>query len=166
MRMKFKMKAIFMLIAFVFMIDLIGCNKESASENIGTGQPGEDPVEGGTFKVAIGSESDSLDWMYISSTATRDIAWHIFDNLFTLDKDFKERRMIEEGYEISNDETTDTNTLRDDALYHNGAAVSADDVVASIEHWREVSSVGSITSEYIDQVQAIDKNTVEIKLNE
>ncbi|HLR51559.1 MAG TPA: ABC transporter substrate-binding protein [Candidatus Avamphibacillus sp.] len=164
--MKFKMKAIFMLIAFVFMIDLIGCNKESASENIGTGQPGEDPVEGGTFKVAIGSEPDSLDWMYISATATRDIAWHIFENLFALDKDFKARPMIAEGYEISNDETTYTITLRDDVLFHNGAAVSADDVVASIERWREVSSVGSITSEYIDQVQAIDKNTVEIKLNE
>src|SRR5699024_12329481 len=120
-----------------------------------TGQPGEDPVEGGTFKVAIGSEPDSLDWMYISATATRDIAWHIFENLFALDKDFKARPMIAEGYEISNDETTYTITLRDDVLFHNGAAVSADDVVASIERWREVSSVGSITSEYIDQVQAI-----------
>src|SRR5699024_7887117 len=106
MRMKCKMKAIYMLIAYDCMIDVIGCNKESASENIGTGQPGEDPVEGGTFKVAIGSEPDSLDWMYISATATRDIAWHIFENLFALDKDFKARPMIAEGYEISNDETT------------------------------------------------------------
>src|SRR5699024_393462 len=148
--------------AFVFKIGLIGCNKESASENIDTDQPGEDPVEGGTFKVAIGSEADSRDWMYVSATATRDIAWHICENIFALDKDFKARPMIAEGYEISNDETTYTITLRDDVLFHNGTAVSADDVVASIERWREVSSVGSITSEYIDQVQAIDEDTVEI----
>src|SRR5699024_12475691 len=103
MRMKFKMKAIFMLIAFVFMIDLIGCNKESASENIGTGQPGEDPVEGGTFKVAIGSDPDSLDWMYISATATRDIVWLIFENFFIFTKAFIYRTNVDDVYNNSVD---------------------------------------------------------------
>ena len=166
--MKLKIRVTFTLIAFILVISLIGCNKESANKNEamdGEESAGE-PTNGGTFKVAIGSEPDSLDWMYISATATRDIAWHIFENLFALDKDFKAKPMIAEDYNISDDETTYTIKLREDVIFHDGSKVTAEDVVASTERWRKVSSVGLIANEYIEQVKAIDEYTVEIKLNE
>lgn len=167
MGMKFKFRVTFTLITFIFVIGLIGCNKESTSkrETMDAEQSAGEPSKGGTFKVAIGSEPDSLDWMYISSTATRDIAWHIFENLFALDKDFKAKPMIAEDYKVSDDETTYTIKLREGVMFHDDSIVTAEDVVASIERWRKVSSVGLIANEYIEQVKAIDEYTVEVKLS-
>src|SRR5690625_3499510 len=124
------------------------------------------PVEGGTLKVAYSADPDSIDWMYTSATATRDIGWHIFESLFALDNDYKVRPMIAEDYEVSEDRTTYTITIRSDVTFHNGKTVTVDDVVASIERWRKVSGVGEIADEFIESVNIIDENTIEIKLNE
>lgn len=138
----------------------VNTNQEVKQEDVST------PVEGGTLKVAYSADPDSIDWMYTSATATRDVGWHIFESLFALDQDYKVRPMIAEDYEVSEDRTTYTITIRSDVTFHNGKTVTVDDVVASIERWRKVSGVGEIADEFIDGVNIIDENTIEIKLNE
>src|SRR5690625_791129 len=123
------------------------------------------PVEGGTLKVAYSADPDSIDWMYTGASATRDIGWHIFESLFALDNDYKIRPMIAESYEVSDDRTVYTIKLREGVTFHDGSEVTANDVVASIERWRQVSSVGTIADKYIENVTANDDYTIEFELN-
>lgn len=161
-----KYNHIFIAILGLFlMIGLIGCSKDTVSGG-NTDSAKQKPTEGGTLNVAISADPDTIDWMYTGATVTRDVGWHIFETLFALDKDYKPRPMIAEDYEISDDQKTYTINIRKDVNFHDGSAVTADDVVASIDRWRKVSSVGTIASEYIDQVKATDEHTVEITLNQ
>ncbi len=156
------------VIGLLLMLGLAGCAQEGAGP---TGKEEEsqakgEPTKGGTFEVALASEPDTLDWMYISATVTRDVSWHIFETLFALDHDFAIKPMIAEKYETNEEETVYTITLREDVKFHNGAVVTAADVVASVERWRKISSIGQAASEYIDEVVATSDTVLEIRLKE
>lgn len=158
-----------LVIGLLLTLLLNGCantGSDSASGEKNTDPTVAEPVKGGTLKVAFGSDPDMLDWMSTGASATRDVGWHIFENLFALDKDYQAKPMIAEGYEQSDDQKVYTITIRERVNFHDGSTVSAEDVVASINRWRTVSSVGKIANEYIESVEALDELTVEITLNE
>ncbi|MFC2948017.1 ABC transporter substrate-binding protein [Virgibacillus sediminis] len=146
---------------------LVACNNESSSNGSGEGntEAGEEQ-SGGTIDVAYASEPDTLDLMANASSPTRDIAWHIFETLVALDKDFAVQPMIAEDYTISDDQKVYTINIREGVNFHDGTTVEAEDVVASLERWQLVSSVGQVASEYIADVKAVDNLTVEITLNQ
>ncbi|WP_068674755.1 ABC transporter substrate-binding protein [Oceanobacillus sp. Castelsardo] len=152
---------------FILALVLVACSNESSSEETGDGNTEvEEKQTGGTLDIAYANEPDTLDIMQNASSPTRDIAWHIFETLVALDKDFAVKPMIAEEYSISDDQKVYTITIREDVNFHDGTTVSAEDVVASIERWRLVSSVGKVASEYIEDVKEVDELTVEITLNE
>lgn len=159
---------LFLLTGLLLIVGLAGCGSEgSTTKDKGNeSQTEAEPSKGGTFKVALASEPDTLDWMYISATVTRDVGWHIFETLFALDNDFTIKPLIAETYETNEDETVYTITLRDDVKFHNGAVLTSGDVVASIERWRKISSIGQAASEYIDEVIATSDTVLEIRLKE
>src|SRR5699024_10473911 len=101
-------------------------------------------------------------WMYTGATATRNIGWHIFETLFTLDSQYKVKPMIAKNYEINDKGTVYTISIREDVNFHDGTTVTAEDVSASIKRWEKVSSVGKIASNYIDEVNTPNKYTIEI----
>lgn len=156
------------MLGLLLIITLIGCSSENTSSG---GKSSEqesagEPVKGGTLHVAFSADPDTIDWMYTGASATRDVGWHIFETLFALDKNYKTRPMIADGYEVSDDQTAYTIKIRESVNFHDGSTVTADDVAASINRWRKVSSVGTIANEYIEQVKTTDEHTVEIKLNQ
>lgn len=160
-----------LIIALLFMFVLIGCssagenNADGTNSNTASPEAGE-PVEGGTLNVAYGADPDTLDWMSTGASPTRDVAWHIFENVFALDKDYQVKPMVAEDYEVSDDQLVYTIKIREGVNFHDGTTVTAEDVIASIERWRKVSSVGTIASEYIESIKEIDALTVEITLNQ
>ncbi|WP_080873945.1 ABC transporter substrate-binding protein [Oceanobacillus timonensis] len=149
----------------VFWLAACGSQEESADGTENTEPEGE-PVEGGTLNVAYPSEPDTLDWMATSATPTRDIAWHIFEPLLGPDSDYQVQPVVAEDFTVSEDETLYTITLRDDVTFHDGSDVTAEDVVASLDRWRTVSSVGQESDKYIDSVTIVDDQTIEIQLTE
>lgn len=163
MKLNKSFKIIFALIALLIVVSLVGCAQNSASE--GKTQSTK-PREGGTLNVAFSAEPDTLDWAYSGATSTKLIGWHIFESLFSLDKNYKVRPMIAKGYEVSENGTTYKIKLREDVNFHNGSTVTADDVVASIQRWKKVSSVGKHADKYIKQVRKVDEHTIELKLKE
>lgn len=168
MNFKKRYKGLVKIMALLFLIGLIGCSSDNADTK-GTsagGGAGGEPKKGGTLDVAFAADPNTLDWMYTGASATRDVAWHIFETLFALDKNYEVKPMIAKGYTVSDDKTVYTINLREDVKFHDGTTVTAEDVVASIDRWRKVSSVGSIASKNIENVKAIDKHTVEIKLKQ
>lgn len=157
-----KLGRIFTVAALLFI--LVACG-QTASVDV-TAEDDKEIIEGGVLTIAYPSEPDTLDWTSTGATPTRDIAWHIFEPLIALDQDYQVKPEIAESITTSEDEKTYTIKIRENLQFHDNTIVKPEDVIASIDRWRKVSSVGKESDKYIDSVVIIDDATIEIHLNE
>lgn len=147
-------------------VTLAACSSGSgAAKGAGTttGSAGS-PVFGGTAHIAIVSDPPSLDWTDSTSTITRTVAANIFEQLFTLDKNYAIRPMLATGYQVSKDGLTYTIPLRTGVSFQNGQPMTATDVIASLKRWGSISSVGLEAYPQIKAITAPDSHTVTITL--
>ncbi len=130
----------------------------------GVAAPGE-PVRGGVIHVATDAEPGTLDWQSSTATATRLVAWHVFEGLFALDRAYEVKPLLAQGYTVSADGLRYTIRLRTGVQFHNGQPMTAEDVVASLERWGHLSSGGQETFKFVKQVKKVDPATIEIDLS-
>lgn len=145
---------------------LTGCGGQNTAQSgdSGGGGGGGAPTKGGTIDAAVNTDAPTVDWTSSTATITRAVAWHIFEQLFAFDKDYEARPMVADKYEVSSDKKTYSIELRSGLKFHDGAPVTAEDVVASIKRWGKISGGGQATFKHIDSVTAKGETTVEIKL--
>jgi len=96
----------------------------------------EKPKKGGHIRSATagGSTKDSLDAQTAYLTVPQiAMQWQLYDALLGFDPDHKRIYLLAESYEPSADATVHTVRLKPDLVFHNGKAVTADDVVWSYE---------------------------------
>lgn len=136
--------------------------KSSVAKTAGAGTP----VSGGTANVAIVSDPPTLDWTYSTSTITHEVSWNIFEQLFAFDKNYQIRPMLATGYTMSSDGLTYTIPLRTNVHFQNGQPMTANDVVASLKRWGEISSPGILATSHIAGITATDSHTVTITLKQ
>ena len=122
------------------------------------------PATGGTIHVATNAEPGTLDWTATTATATKLVAWHIYETLFALDRNYDVKPLLAEGYSASGDGLHYTIRLRKGVTFHNGQAMTADDVVASLERWGHLSGGGIETFKFVKHVTKVDASTVLIDL--
>ncbi|HSB78128.1 MAG TPA: ABC transporter substrate-binding protein [Candidatus Methylomirabilis sp.] len=125
---------------------------------------GAEPVQGGVIRVATNAEPPTLDWQSSTTTATRLVAWHIFESLFALDQDYEVKPLLAQGFTVSPDGLRYTIRLRTGIKFHNGQPMRPEDVIASLERWGKLSSGGRETFKFIKQIRRIDDATIEIDL--
>ncbi len=118
-------------------------------------------ADGGTIKIALGANITSLDPMITGAYVARDTMRNIYESLVTLTESGDIAPLLAESYEVSDDYKTFTFKLRKDVKFHNGDTMEAEDVVASMERWIELSQVGS-TFFTGATVEATDDETVVI----
>ena len=97
---------------------------------------------GGVFDIAWNAQPPTLDPMVTTSTATRDISRNFFEPLITMDAEGQVQTVLAEDYDVSDDGSDITFTLREDVHFHDGSPMEAEDVVASLQTWMERSGVG------------------------
>lgn len=122
---------------------LIGCSSTTEAPEISEGSNGENAEEGeygGTLNFAFNVQPTTLDPHFTTDTATRDLAQHIFEPLLTLNTSLEVEPMLAESYDVSEDGKTITFHLRQGIKFHNGKEMTADDVIASMERWQEMSA--------------------------
>ncbi|MFS0861969.1 ABC transporter substrate-binding protein [Fredinandcohnia sp. 179-A 10B2 NHS] len=154
------------VVTLLFVLVIVGCsNSESNTSGSTETNTNEEPKAGGTLEVAFASEPDTIDLVYTGASATRDVGWHIFEYLFALDKNFEVKPMIASEYKVNDDRTVYTISLREGVAFHDGSTVTSEDVVASIDRWKTISSVGKVAGQFIETVTAVDELTVEVTLN-
>jgi peptide/nickel transport system substrate-binding protein len=123
-------------------------------------------VYGGTVKIAVETEPANLDIQMTPSDQVSYIAQHIFEQLFAFDEAFNVVPMLADSYE-SNDEGTEfTIYLRKGVLFHNGKEMTAEDVIASLYRWSQVSARGATAAEYITEVEQVDDYSIVLRLKE
>ena len=142
-------------------------SEETAADSGTTAEAAAAPKAGGSITIAISQDLDqSLDPHTSTSAGKREIFFNIFEGLVKADPDGNFVPALAESFEISDDATTFTFHIRKGVKFHNGADLTAEDVIYTLDKCRGTETGVPLLSAYaeIDTVTAIDDDTVEIKL--
>jgi peptide/nickel transport system substrate-binding protein len=98
---------------------------------------------------------------------------HIVEGLVAFREDTSIGPMLAESWTVSNDGKTYTFRLRQGVKFHNGAVITADDVVWSLKRWLDPSTQWRCLSEFnasgiarIEKIEASDAQTVAVTLDQ
>lgn len=167
--MKKKLLALFLALVMVGAV-LPGCGDGSKDPG-GQGNNGEtgEPVKGGEITVGIAQDlDDSLDPHQTVAAGTREVLFNIFEGLVKPNSDGEMIPAVAEKYELSEDGTTYSFTLRDGVKFHNGQTVTAEDVVysinrcAAVPEGQEKPLVAAFSA--VRSVEALDEKTVTVTI--
>lgn len=123
----------------------------------------EAAVAGGTYAEGVVGKLDTLNPLYASSSAEVAASRLLFSSLYDYDATGHLRPSVAKGLVISNKGKTYTVTLRDGVKWHDGADLTAEDVVFTIETIKnpEARVRSSLAANWQSvQVQATDAHTV------
>src|SRR5213592_1224784 len=98
-------------------------------------QQPEQPRAGGVFRVAMIGEPPTLDLHTTTAVITQQIMWHVFETLYTYDRQFNPIPLLVERHTVADNGRTYTFELRRGVKFHTGREMTADDVVASLQRW-------------------------------
>lgn len=92
------------------------------------------PQEGGHYTEAVVGEPQSVNPLFSKTRdVDADIASLVFSGLMKYNSNQELVTDLAESYEVSEDQKNYTFTLRDDAYWHDGQKVTADDVVFTVQ---------------------------------
>jgi peptide/nickel transport system substrate-binding protein len=131
-----------------------------------TAQGPETPRMGGVLKAAMIGEPPSLDLHWTTAVITQQISWHVFETLYTYDRNFAPIPLLAEGHTVSDGGRRYTITLRRGVRFHNGKEMTAADVVPSLNRWGKIATPGKPLWKNVEAVEAKDPYTVVIHLKE
>lgn len=95
---------------------------------------GETAVEGGTFTMAIEESINSLAWYNNNSTDQGEQVFQsLYDPMWKVNSDGSQTYYLAESCDVSEDGTVYTVHLRQNALWHDGEQVTADDLMFTMD---------------------------------
>jgi peptide/nickel transport system substrate-binding protein len=97
---------------------------------------------GGNVNVVLESEVVFLDPYTTTANITRTFGFLIYDTLFATDHAGAVHPQMVGATQISDDKLTYNFTLRDGLIFHDGAKVTGEDVVASLKRWAPRDGLG------------------------
>jgi peptide/nickel transport system substrate-binding protein len=124
-------------------------------------------VVGGTLTIGIGESFKSLDAFNTHTMYDNQVAGQIFDTLWTLHPDtLKAEPFIAKLWEVSEDGSEVTFYLNEGITFHNGEALTAEDVAFSLNHLADISNGYSKTAEitWMKEAVVVDDYTCKIIL--
>ena len=123
--------------------------------------------EESVLTIATQGEPPTLDPVGVTADLVGIITQHVFETLFTFDKEWAVIPLLAaEAPTLSDDGLVYTIPLRTGVKFHDGSVMNADDVVASLERWTTLSPRGKTVAPSIASIVAKDPATVVITLNE
>ena len=137
-----KHKTLSRILAFVMCATLVlaGCGKKESSTDNKTDASDAATTEPIELNVAIAANPPSLDPPTVNSNTVGGIGVHIYESLFQMNENYEPVPVLAESYEVSDDGMVYTFKLRQGVKFHNGEEMKADDVVASMNRWLELSA--------------------------
>lgn len=150
--------------ALLTMAVLGGCGSDGTGESSGNNSSDLEPVYGGSVVVGIQQDIDSLDPHKATAAGTKEILFNIFEGLVKPDENGNLICAVASDYKISEDFLVYTFTLRDNVKFHNGNAVTAEDVKYSLERVSGLLDGTPLIStlKTIQSVDIIDEKTVQV----
>lgn len=124
------------------------------------------PKAGGTLIAARAEDMKGLDPHKQTAFSSFRMLELVYDPLFTFDKDMKVIPNLAESYKFSEDGKTMTVVLRKGVKFHNGDAMTSDDVKFTFERIADEKTAAAARSTFagIDSMDTPDANTIVFKL--
>jgi peptide/nickel transport system substrate-binding protein len=116
--------------------------------------------------VVLESEVVILDPHMTTAAISRTFGYHVFDTLFAMDLAGSIHPQMVDHFTTSPDGLDWRFTLRDGLAWHDGAAVTAADCVASLQRWAPKDPLGRLLSAATESMVAVDAKTFGIKLKQ
>lgn len=116
------------------------------------------------LRVIPHADLKNLDPIWTTAYITRNHAYLIYDTLFAMDEDFKPQPQMVDTWETSADGKVWTFNLRDGLKFHDGAAVTSEDVIASLKRWGARDGMGQKLMEQMEEMVAVSDKTFQFKL--
>src|SRR3954464_14254955 len=120
---------------------------------------------GKTITAVMHSDLRVTDPIITTAYITRDHGYMVYDTLLATDSNFKIQPQMAD-WKVSDDKLTYTFTLRDGLKWHDGAPVTAEDCVASLQRWGKRDGMGQKLMSFTASIEATDPKTVTLKLKE
>jgi len=142
-------------------------SQDAASQGTEALDAGE-PVYGGKVVVGVQQDIDSLDPHKATAAGTKEILFNIFEGLVKPDPNGNLMNAVASDYSVSEDGLTYTFTLRDGVKFHNGNAVTAEDVKYSLDRVSGLLDGTALISTLsadkggITSVDILDEKTVQV----
>jgi peptide/nickel transport system substrate-binding protein len=119
----------------------------------------------GSANLAMVGEPQSLDPMASTADLVGTIMMHVYESLFTFDADLNTRPMLAADMpKLSADGRLYAIEIRGDVKLHNGRTLDAEDVVASLKRWMEVTPRGKSIAVDVERLEAKAPLGIEIAL--
>lgn len=133
---------------------------------VGPAEAQTQPVRGGQLRVAQIGDPPTLDIMATTADITTHNMLHVYESLFAIDAEGIPQPLLATGATWSDGNLTLTIPLRTNVLFHNGARMTAEDVVASLQRWLRMGQLGQESAPVVKDVVAQDARTVVFHLKE
>lgn len=119
----------------------------------------DEPKAGGTLRLALAHEPDSLDPHYLLTTEAFRIVEQLYSSLVTLDKDMNVVPDVAEEWTINADATRFDFKIRPGILFHHGREIEAADVEYTARRLADGSPYEYIFRD-LDEIIVPDKSTI------
>ncbi len=118
------------------------------------------------LNAVLEAEVVTLDPHLSSAYITRTFGYMVFDTLFAPDSGGAIKPQMVGAWSVSDDRLTWRFTLRDGLRFHDGQAVTAADVVASLKRWAGRNMLGGRLMALTSDLRAADAKTFVLTLRE
>jgi peptide/nickel transport system substrate-binding protein len=121
-----------------------------------------EPLTGGTVRIGIGGSPDSLNPGNGLLSEAYDLYELVYDTPIAINVDGEFVPELATEWSASDDGLTWTMTIRDDAVFHDGTPVTAEDVAFSIQLYKDTEDFPYLPSyaTYFKTIEAPDDTTV------
>src|SRR6202012_3843184 len=123
------------------------------------------PASAKTITAVMLSDLLFLDPIIPPAYIQRDYGYMVYDTLLATDSNFKIQPQMAD-WKVSDDKLTYTFTLRDGLKWHDGAPVTAEDCVASLQRWGKRDGMGQKLMNFTASLEATDAKTITLKLKQ
>ena len=120
----------------------------------------------GTLRFAITDEPPHLDAHVTTATLTTLVDLHVLETLYTFNSAFEPVPLLATGETVSDDGKTIVIGLREGVTFHDGSALDAADVVASLKRWGAYGGRGKVMFDHVASVEATGDHEVTLSFKD
>ena len=162
------------LISLAFVMAACGTQQPSASEGAGASTPPDESsapapsqggdATGGTVRIGIGGSADSLNPGNGVLSEAYTLYELMYDTPIGITSDGEYVPELATDWGVSEDGLTWTLTIRDDATFHDGEPLTAEDVAYSLNLYKATEDFPFLASypAIYETIEALDETTVEL----
>lgn len=119
-----------------------------------------------TLRVVPHSNLAVLDPIWTTAYMSRNHGYMIYDTLFGTDQNGQIKPQMVDTWSVSDDKRLYTFKLRKGLAFHDGAPVTGEDVIASLQRWGKRDGMGSALMQFVARMDSPDPDTFRIFLGE